>query len=555
MVIAMRTSRYPTCSPFRHVNAGLILAVVVSNLATFGAAAEPSQSANVLTLQARFRQAPLDGGSVARTAEKTLRWNPRETAIIVCDMWNAHWCEGASHRVAEMAPRMNEVLKAARAKGVLIVHAPSGTLEQYKDRPQRKAAQATPDAPDLPEGIESWCSEQDDRDAGYPVDQSDGGCDCTPTCRQHSVWRHQIDALEIHEQDMISDSGREIWNIFHQRKIDNVILMGVHTNMCVLGRPFGIRNMARFGKNVVLMRDLTDTMYNSRAWPYVSHYSGTDRIVEHIEKNWCPTVTSTAFTRKATFRFAEDKRPRLVIVSAEDEYETDKSLPVFANNYLDKQFQVTLLFGNPELRDDIPGIEALNDADLALVSIRRRLLPPEQLAVVRKFIADGKPIVGIRTASHAFCLRNGEVPEGKAAWPQFDREVFGGNYHGHHGNKGDGEPKTYVWVAPGAEEHPILTGVPTGELEVVSWLYKTSPLAKGTKTLLMGRVGNRLPHEPVAWAYKHTGGGRAFYTSMGHTADFEMPAFRRLLINGIYWAAGLPVPRSVDEPQPVAVVQ
>ena len=69
------------------------------------------------------------------------------------------------------------------------------------------------------------------------------------------------------------------------------MLMGVHTNMCVLGRPFGLRNLARSGKNVVLVRDLTDTMYNSRMWPYVSHFEGTNRIVEHIEKYVAPTIT------------------------------------------------------------------------------------------------------------------------------------------------------------------------------------------------------------------------------------------------------------------------
>ena len=511
-----------------------------------------AEDANTLELTARYRQASDEPGGAVRAAEKTLHWDPDKTAIIICDMWNAHWCKGATRRVAEMAPRMNEVIGSARERGVLIVHAPSGTLDHYKDRPQRAAALAAPDAPDLPDQIDEWCSEQPDRDAGYPIDQSDGGCDCTPTCEQGGPWRSQIDTLEIHDGDIISDSGREIWNVFHQREIDNVILMGVHTNMCVLGRPFGIRNMARFGKNVVLMRDMTDTMYNSRARPYVSHFSGNERIVEHIEKNWCPTITSTALAHKAAFRFAEDRRPKLVIISAEDEYETDKTLPVFAHDYLGKDFQTTLLFGNPEVRDDIPGIKALSDADVALVSIRRRVLPPEQLDVVRKFIAEGKPIIGIRTASHAFARRDGEVPEGHAAWPEFDREVFGGNYQGHHGNKGEGSPQTYVWVEPGAADHAVLKGVPSGEMPVTSWLYKTSPLAEGATTLLMGRVEGREPPEPVAWTFTHTGGGRAFYTSLGHVDDFAMPEFGRLLVNGIYWAAGLPIPETIEEPAPEA---
>ena len=87
------------------------------------------------------------------------------------------------------------------------------------------------------------------------------------------------------------------------------MLMGVHTNMCVLGRPFGLRNLARSGKNVVLVRDLTDTMYNSRKWPYVSHFEGTNRIVEHIEKYVAPTITSTDLTGQPAFQFQARRPP------------------------------------------------------------------------------------------------------------------------------------------------------------------------------------------------------------------------------------------------------
>ena len=133
-------------------------------------------------------------------------------------------------------------------------------------------------------------------------------------------------ALEIHKDDVISASGSEIWNLFEHRGIDNLIIMGVHTNMCVLGRPFGIRNMVRFGKNVALMRDLTDTIYGPHAAPYVSHFTGTDLIVEHIERNWCPTLTSTAFTGTPEFRFQEDHRPHIVLVMAENEYKAAHTL-------------------------------------------------------------------------------------------------------------------------------------------------------------------------------------------------------------------------------------
>ena len=90
--------------------------------------------------------------------------------------------------------------------------------------------------------------------------------------------------------------------------VSNVILLGVHTNMCVLGRPFGLRQMAKNGKTVVLMRDMTDTMYNPRSAPFVSHFRGTELIIEHIEKFVCPTVTSDQVLGGKPFRFKNDDR-------------------------------------------------------------------------------------------------------------------------------------------------------------------------------------------------------------------------------------------------------
>jgi nicotinamidase-related amidase len=121
-----------------------------------------------------------------------------------------------------------------------------------------------------------------------------------------SPWLSQIATLKMHEIDIVSDSGVEIWNVLEDRKINNVIILGVHTNMCVLGRPFGLRQMAKNGKNVVLMRDMTDTMYNPKAWPYVNHYKGTELIIEHIEKFVAPTITSDQIIGGAAFKFKAD---------------------------------------------------------------------------------------------------------------------------------------------------------------------------------------------------------------------------------------------------------
>jgi nicotinamidase-related amidase len=182
-------------------------------------------------------------------------------------------------------------------------------MEAYRDHPGRRRAQQAPTAPDLPREMGQWCRSIPAEEKGkYPIDQSDGGCDDEPKCATGSPWRRQIEGIRIADEDAISDSGVEIWSLFAQRGIDNVILTGVHTNMCVLGRPFGLRNMARHGKNVVLARDLTDTMYDPRAWPHVSHFRGTELIVEHIEKFVCPTITSNQLLGGGPFRFRADAR-------------------------------------------------------------------------------------------------------------------------------------------------------------------------------------------------------------------------------------------------------
>ena len=238
---------------------------------------------------------------------RQVRWVPERTAVIICDMWDDHWCKGASARVAEMAPKMNEVVSAARKRGVFIIHAPSDVMEFYKDTPQRKRAQNARPA-NAPGKIERWRRIDREKEGPFPIDDSDGGCDDSPRCKEGPPypWKRQIASIEIAEQDAITDSGQEAFNLMEERGITNIMVMGVHANMCVLGRSFAIRQMVLLGKNVVLMRDMTDTMYNSRARPQVNHFRGTDLVVEHIERHWCSTITSTALTGKPEFRFKDD---------------------------------------------------------------------------------------------------------------------------------------------------------------------------------------------------------------------------------------------------------
>lgn len=485
---------------------------------------------------------------------RPIAWNPKETAIIVCDMWDLHHCLNATNRVAELAPKMNQVLEAARDRGVLIIHAPSDCMKAYENEPGRRLARQAPKAANLPADIGAGCNSIPAETKGeYPIDQSDGGCDSDPAAQagflQHLKaigrnpalpWLREHEALKIRPGDAISDSGVEIWNLLQQYGIKNVILMGVHTNMCVLGRPFGLRQLASHGKNVVLMRDMTDTMYNPQRKPFVNHFTATDLVIEYIEKYVCPTITSDQLSGGRPFRFSGDKRKHLVMVIADEEYSTDRTLPEFARRHLGRDFKVSFVTWPARDSDDLPGIEILNDADVALFSVWRRTPPISQMEVIRKFVAAGKPVVGIRTACHAFVKRDGHVAPGHDAWPAFDREVLGGKYQGHFGGETPGSRGTIVTISKDEAANPLLRNVPVNKSLATSWLYKMSPVDPHATVLLWGRVDRGSQTEPVAWTFQSSGGGRTFYTSLGHPKDFDLAWFQNLLTNGIYWAAGLP---------------
>jgi hypothetical protein len=168
-----------------------------------------------VTLQKRVASDSVKGVTVL--VQEMKEWNVQETAIIICDMWNEHWCRGATERVAEMAPLMNNVITVARNRGVLIVHAPSECITYYKNHPARILAQKF-------KGNtvgKLICNDKlpSEKDAVWPVDQSDGGCDCTPECKERYPWTHEIDALNIEASDAISDSGTEIGGLFKNQHV------------------------------------------------------------------------------------------------------------------------------------------------------------------------------------------------------------------------------------------------------------------------------------------------------------------------------------------------
>jgi len=205
-----------------------------------------------------------------------------ETAMLICDMWDNHWSHGAAERVDEMAPRMNAVIRAARDGGVHIIHAPSDTMEAYDGTPARQRILSAPPVEPPPP------LEHDD--PPKPVDDSDGGSDTGETS-SHKAWSCQHPLVEIdQDRDVISDNGQEVYSYLRQQGIKHLIIMGVHTGMCVLNRSFAIKRMVHWGVDVALARNLTDAMYNPAMPPYVSHDEGTQLLVGYIEKFWCPSV-------------------------------------------------------------------------------------------------------------------------------------------------------------------------------------------------------------------------------------------------------------------------
>lgn len=209
---------------------------------------------------------------------------------------------------------------------------------------------------------------------------------------------------------------------------------------------------------------------------------------------------------------------RIHFISGSKEYKSEPSLQAF-QKHLEKKFSVEVTASwVKDGAKDLPEIGSIPAADLLVVFARRMKLPEEQMAIIRKHWESGKPVVGIRTASHAFGKEDNAV---------FDRQVLGGNYTGHYG----GDP-VKVETAGTGESHPVLEGV--GEITSLK-LYKAGKLGDGTTLLQVGSIsGKKDSKNPVTWVNDFKG-ARHFYTSLGVPADFEDPDFIRLLENAIFW--------------------
>jgi type 1 glutamine amidotransferase len=261
------------------------------------------------------------------------------------------------------------------------------------------------------------------------------------------------------------------------------------------------------------------------------------------------------------------KGKHVVLISGDEEYRSEETLPQLAK-ILSKHygFQCTVLFAidpdegtiDPTVNYNIPGLKALKTADLMVIFTRYRALPDPQMKHVIDYLEEGKPVVGLRTATHAF------TPVGKyGRWNAgakekgfeggFGRKVLGETWVNHWG--GHGSQSTRGIIAPGQDKNPILRGIKDGDVWGPTDVYEAYP-TKDCTTLLLGQVLKGMkptdaplegkknePMMPVAWtktySVKEGKSGRSFCTTMGAATDFATEGTRRLIVNACFWAAGL----------------
>ncbi len=259
-------------------------------LAMIGFAPAKSEPSGPIKLHLRNRAETKSASGQWKETNSTKQWDPKTTAVVICDVWDKMYCSNATQRSSTMAVVMDEVITALRAKGVVIVHCPSGVTGFYKDTPAFQRMLAVPKA-ESPTPIQGWCKLNPAKEAPLPIDDSNP-CDDENPAPAVGIMTRQHPAIRIADVDYISDQGTQVFSLFRQRDIKHVLYMGVHANMCVLGRSFGIRQMTELGFDCVLVRDLTDALYNPKMPPYVSHERGTELVVQHIEKYWCPSALS-----------------------------------------------------------------------------------------------------------------------------------------------------------------------------------------------------------------------------------------------------------------------
>jgi len=207
-----------------------------------------------------------------------------ETAVIIVDMWNKHWCPSATERVQALGVMVNDTVTQARKAGALIIHAPSDCTAYYKNYPERQWVVALKNESIPPPIPHKW--------PAFPINSSDSGCDI-PGYHSYTAWTKETDMIMIYPQDgIIADSSQEIYNVLMAKRIQNVIYVGVDENMCVMTRQFAIPKTLSWGFNALIVRELTDNMYDPTQVPYVEHSVGTALMTAYLEKFWVPSISA-----------------------------------------------------------------------------------------------------------------------------------------------------------------------------------------------------------------------------------------------------------------------
>jgi type 1 glutamine amidotransferase len=263
------------------------------------------------------------------------------------------------------------------------------------------------------------------------------------------------------------------------------------------------------------------------------------------------------------------KGKHVVLISGDEEYRSEETLPQLAK-ILSKHhgFKCTVLFAidpktgeiNPQVTNNIPGLEALKTADLMVIFTRFRDLPDDQMKYVEEYLKSGKPVVGLRTATHAFQVGKGKTyarygnDSGEKGWEGgFGRKVLGEHWVNHWG--GHGRQSTRGIIAKGQEKNPILRGIKDGDVWGPTDVYEAHP-PKDSTILVLGEIVEGMksddppligkkndPMMPIAWTRKYSveegKSGRAFCSTIGAATDFATEGTRRLIVNACFWAAGL----------------
>lgn len=266
------------------------------------------------------------------------------------------------------------------------------------------------------------------------------------------------------------------------------------------------------------------------------------------------------------------KGKHIVLVSGDEEYRSEEALPqlgkILAKHH---GFKCTVLFAidpkdgtiNPNKSDNIPGLQALQNADLMILFTRFRNLPDEQMYPIVKYVESGRPIIGMRTATHAFSLKNSKTyakysSGGNSEWKGgFGRQILGEtwvNHWGHHGSQ-----STRGLLVKDEKNNPILRGIKDGDIWGPTDVYEVH-LGRDCTPLVLGQVLKGMkpddppadgkdakkndPMMPIAWTKTYKGAGdktgHVFTTTMGASQDLQSEGLRRLLVNAAYWAVGMP---------------